>query len=71
MNTHIFVMLRKHDRIQYAWIPTKLADKGSYRKILSEDGWKVEEVYKDTQIESKWVNERSQDYKKMRSVTDI
>ena len=37
--------LRRGNRGQMAWIPSALAKKGRFLKILGEDGWKIMAVY--------------------------
>lgn len=58
-----------------SWLPEKFARFGQYLELKNAkgewvNGWKVTGVSGSGQ-ESKWINERSQDYKNMRKVTDI
>jgi len=36
-----------------------------------DDGWRVTDVSRTHALDSKWVQEHSMDYKKMRKMTDI
>jgi hypothetical protein len=56
------------------WIPQEYAKKDTFVELRQddgtwEDGWKVLDTY--TRLESKYVIERSQDYKKTRKASDI
>lgn len=66
-------LLEKDTYFHTAWIPIKFAIKGKYIKIkynnLWDDGWKVLECY--STMDSKYVQERSEDYKNQRKQSDI
>src|SRR5216684_4321595 len=73
---HIQCRLRKENTLMVAWIPKSCALLG--RTVNLDDpehgealGWEVIAVYDGSARDSKWVNERSRDYQKMRGVTDI
>ena len=75
-NLHVQCRLKRGETEQVAWIPKKHAFAGAVVKLKQEDdgwsdGWFVIEANKTCQIESKFIQERSMDWKKMRSVTDI
>lgn len=62
--------------VQHSWIPEKHAIVGHFVKLKNEDGtwddgWEVTGTAMQNPMPSKWVQERSMDYKKMRSMTDI
>jgi hypothetical protein len=68
--------LTKGDTNDIAWIEAKLAVQGKVVKIKQEDGtwdegWIVSEAFPNVVLDSKVVNERSQDYKKTRVASDI
>ena len=62
MSTHKQCNLVRGNQHYTAWIPSKKAILGKILKIENEDGWKVTSVG-DMELDSKFVNERSQDYK--------
>lgn len=68
--------LIKNNTVQQAWIDKRYAVKDKYVKIKQadgtwDDGWLVIEAFDNVQVDSKIVNERSQDYKKTRQASDI
>lgn len=68
--------LIKNNAVQQAWIDKRYAVKDKYVKIKQDDGtwddgWLVLESFDNVQVDSKIVNERSQDYKKTRQASDI
>ena len=59
-----------------AWIPESCARQGATVDLDDPEhgealGWEVIEVYDGVVLDSKWVNERSRDYQKMRGMTDV
>jgi hypothetical protein len=74
--THTQCQLQKGTANQVSWIPTKFAVPGQVVKLKNEDGswddgWVVESIAMQQSMPSKWVQERSMDFKKMRSMTDV
>lgn len=74
MMTHTQALLQKENSFQTAWIPSEFAVPGRYLKLRSrgecwDNGWIV--VNAGTILDTTFVNERTQDYKNMRRMTDI
>lgn len=73
---HIQCVLSKGPARQIAWLPEKHARVGDYVSLKLaddswEDGWKVDSVGANTVLPSKWIAERTQDHKNMKTMTDI
>jgi len=72
---HTQCTLQKKDgSTQTSWIPSKFANQDKYVQLKKDDGtwddgWKVIQV--GTKMLSKFIQERTQDYKNMRKMTDI
>jgi hypothetical protein len=62
MKYHIQCNMQRNNVHYTAWIPEEKAHVGRVLKIIDEDGWVVTSVGTLKQP-SKWINERSQDYK--------
>ena len=61
---------------QTSWIPEQYARVGNSVKLKNEngeweDGWFIYFADTDHKMESKYVNERGQDYKRTRKASDI
>lgn len=73
MTYHKQCILRKGTTITVSWIPEKFAHPGKHLKLKDDgkwvDGWVVEVV--GTRLDSTYVENRSQEYKKHRERTDI
>lgn len=68
-------LVKGHTRL-VSWLPREFAKPGRVVKLKNDDGswdngWMVETAAQDSALPSKWVQERAQDYKKMRKMTDI
>lgn len=70
MSTHTQCTLIKGSQRYTCWLPSKYAIVNNYVKIKDEDGWLVFSVG-DTQLDSKYVEERSRDYRTQREGSDI
>jgi len=73
---HVQCRLRKDSSYMTAWIPESCARQGATVDLDDPEhgealGWEVIEVYDGVVLDSKWVNERSRDYQKMRGMTDV
>lgn len=75
MTTHTQCKLSKNGFTYHAWIPTDLAKVGNLVSLKEDKGdewlknWVVDATF--TTMDSKTVQERSQDYKKTRKASDI
>jgi hypothetical protein len=73
MAYHRQCKLKRGDAVTVSWIPENFAVKGKVVKLKDRgiwvDGWKVDFV--GTRLPTKYVINRSQDYKNQRKVTDI
>ena len=66
--------LRRGKEKMTSWIPKRYAVVGRYIKLKSEDGtwedgWKVHQTY--TELPTKVVLEREQDYRETRKASDV
>jgi hypothetical protein len=71
---HRHCLLQKGDLRQTAWIPEIFAKKNKYLSLKQkddswDDGWKIIEI--GTRQSSKYMLERSQDYKLTRKASDV
>jgi len=73
---HVQVLVTKNDEFFAAWVPEEVVTESNVLKFRNEDGtwddgWEIVKVYKGTRFQSKYIIERSQDYKKTRKASDI
>lgn len=76
MTSHVQCLLERENVRQTAWIPANLAKEGMYLELRSKEfgisnGWKVISAYVENPLDSEWVRDRSRDYMKQRSMSDI
>lgn len=73
MTFHKQCILRNGNTTTVSWIPEEFAHIGKYVKLKDNgvwvDGWKVEAV--GTRLATQFVENRSQDYSKFKTNTDI
>lgn len=67
-------ILEKRNKQQSAWIDVEKADKNKFVDLKINDtldkNWKIKSV-SDVVFSKSWINERSQDHKNMKKMTDI
>lgn len=67
-------LLEKGNRKQFAWIDVNRNDLNKWVDLKTKDGfsknWLISKIY-GPNISKKIINDRSQDYKNMKKMTDI
>jgi len=66
---YVQCIMEKGNLQQTSWVPEKFAKMDKFLRLKDDDGWKVISV--GAKSEKKYVEDRSQDYKKTRKASDI
>ncbi len=70
MKTHTQVSMVNGNVHDTSWIESKFAVKGKKLRIGQEEGWEVTNVG-NMKVDSKYVEERKNDYRSQRQASDI
>jgi len=70
MKTHTQVSMVNGNVHDTCWIPSKFAVAGKMLRIGQEEGWKVTSVG-SLRVDSKYIEERKNDYRSQRQASDI